>query len=95
MISSPLSVQTSLTIAAAAAGLLFGRLYFAALRRCVASFVGGDGWVRPLALSVGRIGAAAIFLLIVAHWGAASLLGGLGGFLVARTLALRAQRRSP
>ena len=95
MISSPLSVQTGLTIAAAAAGLLFGRLYFAALKRCVASLVGGDGWVRPLALSVGRIGAAAIFLLIVAHWGAASLLGGLGGFLVARTLALRAQRRSP
>ena len=95
MISSPLIVQSGLAIAAAAAGLLFGRLYFAALRRCVASFMGGNGWVRPLALSVGRIGAAAVFLLIIAHWGAASLLGSLVGFLVARTIALRAQGGSP
>lgn len=95
MIFSHLTVETGLTIVAIAAGLLFGRFYFAALGRCVASFLGDKGWAWPLALTVGRTGGAAIFLLIVAQWGAAPLLGSLTGILLARTIALRVARRPP
>ena len=92
---SHLTVETGLTIAAIAAGLLFGQLYFAALSRCVASFLGDKGWAWPLALTVGRIAGATIFLLVVAQWDAAALLGSLAGILLARTIALSAQRPTP
>ena len=49
----------------------------------------------PLALTVGRIAGATIFLLVVAQWDAAALLGSLTGILLARTIALRAQRPNP
>ena len=95
MIFSHLTIGIGLTIVATAAGLLFGRVYFAALARCVTSFLGDKGWASPLALTVGRMFGAVMFLLIVAQWGAAALLGSLTGFLFARTIALRAQRRPP
>jgi hypothetical protein len=95
MIISHIALEIGLTIAAMAAGLLFGRLYFAALSRTVASFLGGKGWAGPLALTAGRIGGAVIFLLIVAQQGAAPLLGSVTGFLIARAIAVRARRRTP
>jgi hypothetical protein len=94
MILGHFTIQVGLTVAAAATGVLFGQLYFAALRRNVASFVDGNGWMRPLALTVGRLGAAVVFLIFVARLGAVPLLGSLTGFLVARARALRAQGRT-
>lgn len=76
------------------AGLPFGLLYFAALNRSVTLFVGGRGWHGPIGLALGRFGAAIGFLLIAAKLGAAPLLGGFAGFLMARALALRAPRRA-
>jgi hypothetical protein len=75
------------------AGLLIGLLYFAALKRSVTLFVGGKGWPGPLALTLGRIAAAASFLFVTAKLGAEPLLSGFVGFLMARAIALRADRR--
>jgi hypothetical protein len=77
----------------AIAGLIFGSLYFAALKCSVALFVGGHGWLGPLTLMLGRIGAAAGFLFVAAKLGAAPLLTTFIGFLMARAVALRAERR--
>ena len=76
------------------AGLLFGLLYFLALKRSVTLFVSGKGWPVPLALTLGRIAAAAGLLFVAARLGAAPLLGGFAGFLIARALALHAQKRA-
>ncbi|MCZ4331153.1 ATP synthase subunit I [Castellaniella denitrificans] len=88
-----LSAHLESTALMALAGLLFGLLYFAALKRSVALLVDGKGWFVPLALTLGRLGAAVVFLLIAAKLGAVPLLGGFAGFLMARALVLRAQRR--
>ena len=76
------------------AGLIFGLVYFAALRRTVALFAEGRSRFSPLALTLGRVVAALIFLGVAAHLGAASLLAAFIGFLLARTIALRAERRT-
>lgn len=69
-------------------GFLFGLFYFAALRRTVALFASGRGWLGPLALTLGRFAAAAIFLGLATRQGALSLLAAFAGFVVARTVAL-------
>jgi hypothetical protein len=86
--------QSELIVLAAAAGLMFGLLYFAALKRSVTLFVGSDGWLGPLALTLGRVGAAAGFLFVAAKLGAAPLLTAFLGFLMARAGVLRAERRA-
>ena len=83
-----------LIVMIALAGFIFGLLYFAALKRSVALFVGGEGWFGPLVLTLGRIGAAAGFLMLAAKLGAAPLLAAFVGFLLARTVALRAVVRT-
>jgi hypothetical protein len=83
-----------LTLLMTLAGLIFGLAYFAALKRSVTLLVGGKGWLGPLALTLGRIAAAAGFLFVAAKLGAEPLLGGFVGFLIARTMALRAERRA-
>ncbi len=75
-------------------GFAFGRLYFAALKQASALFASGGGWTGPLGLTLGRIGAAVVFLSLAARLGAAALLAAFLGFLLARTLALRAVRRA-
>lgn len=87
-----LMIHSALTLMMAFAGLLFGLLYFAVLRRTVALFVGDHGWSRPLALTLGRVGASVAFLLVAAKLGAAPLLAAFIGFLIARALALHAER---
>ena len=94
MTHNALSIDPELTIAMAVAGLAFGWVYFASLKHSVALFVGGKGWLGPLALTLGRIGAAGAFLLVAAKLGAAPLLAAFIGFLMARALALRAERRA-
>ena len=54
----------------------------------------GRGWFVPLALTLGRIGAAVIVLGLAAKLGAASLLATFLGFFLARIVALRAARRA-
>lgn len=76
------------------AGLVFGFIYFAALRRTVQLFTEGRTWFGPLALTLGRVGAAVVFLGVVAQLGAVSLLAVFIGFLLARTVALRVARRA-
>lgn len=76
------------------AGIAFGLVYFAALRRTIALFTAGRGWLGLLAGTLGRIGAAVVFLAVAAKLGAAPLLAAFLGFLLARGVALRARRRA-
>jgi N-ATPase, AtpR subunit len=94
MIHNSLTLHSELTFILALAGFALGLAYFVALKRSVALFVGGKGWFRPLALTLGRVGAAAGFLFVAAKLGAAPLLAAFIGFLTARALALRAERRA-
>ena len=87
----PLAVPAA---AMAIAGFAFGRLYFAMLRRTVAFFAAGQGWLRPLVLTLGRIGGAVALFAIAARLGAAALMAAFLGFLMARAIALRIARRA-
>ncbi|MGD0332019.1 MAG: ATP synthase subunit I [Xanthobacteraceae bacterium] len=87
-------LNAGLMMMMASAGAVFGLLYFAMLRWTVTFFTAGGGWLGPLALTLGRIGAAVVFLGIAARLGAAPLLALFLGFLLARTVALRSARRS-
>jgi hypothetical protein len=82
------------TIMMAFVGFMFGLLYFATLKRTVALFATGCGWFDPVALTLGRTGAAVVFLALAAKLGAASLLAAFLGFLLARSMALAAARRA-
>ncbi len=75
------------------AGCFFGLLYFAAVQRTAVLFATGRGWLAPVALTAGRIGAAVLLLALAARLGAAALLAGFAGFLLARAIALRMARR--
>jgi hypothetical protein len=81
--------------AMAFAGLIFGLLYFALLRRSVTLFATGRGWAGPLGLTILRIGAVVGFLFFAAKLGAATLVAAFIGFLIARVLALRVERTAP
>ena len=92
MTHNGLVVHSELTFMMALAGLALGRAYFVALKRSIALFVGRKGWFGLLTL--GRICAAAGLLFVAAKLGAVPLLAAFIGFLIARTLALRAERRA-
>lgn len=87
------TVDLSLVFAAAAGGLAFGIVYFAALRRSIDRFVQGAGWVGPVALTAGRVAAAVILFGLVSRLGPAALLAAFLAFLAARGLAVRAARK--
>ena len=87
-------LHLELTLMMAFGGVVFGLLYFAALKRSITQYVGGKSWPAPLALTLGRIGAAAGFLFVAAKLGAVPLLAAFVGFLIARAMALRAERRA-
>jgi hypothetical protein len=82
-----------LALAMAFAGFAVGLLYFVALHRTVALFSAGGGWLGPSALTLGRVVAITILLVLAARLGAAPLLAMFLGFLVARGVALHATRR--
>jgi hypothetical protein len=84
---------TVLLVAAGLAGFILGLAYFAAVQRTALLFVAGGGWLAPVALTLGRIAAAVLFLALAARLGAAPLLAGFAGFLLARAIALRVARR--
>jgi hypothetical protein len=84
----------SLAFVAALAGLIFGLLHFAVLRRTVEFYSAGRGRLAAAALTLGRIAGAIVFFVLAARLGALPLLSAFLGFLLARTLALRPARRT-
>jgi hypothetical protein len=94
MSHDPLASTLGLAAAMAVAGLVFGLGYFAALRRTVSLYEAGQGVGGAVALTLLRVAAAAVFLMLAARLGALPLLTGFLGFLLARLLALRAARKA-
>jgi hypothetical protein len=86
--------DAGLAIAAAwaIAGFGFGLWYFAALRRTVEFYGAGGTRLVPIALTLGRIASAILLFGLAVRFGTPPLLAALLGFLVARSLALRAVR---
>lgn len=84
----------SLSFAAGFAGLICGLVHFAALRRTVDLYSAGRGRLAAAALTLGRIAGAILFFGLAARLGALPLLSSFLGFLLARTLALRAALRT-
>ena len=91
MTHEALVANLSLAITMTVFGFVSGLAYFAALRRTVAVFAAGRGWLIPAGLTLGRIGVAIAVLALAAKIGAAALLATFIGFLVARAVALRAR----
>lgn len=87
-----LVIDPEVAVLMAATGLAFGWVYFTVLKYSVMLLVGRKSWLGPLALTLGRIGAAAGFLFGAAKLGATPLLAVFIGFLLARALALRAEK---
>ena len=79
----------------AVAGLVFGRVYFAALRRSVERYAAGGGRLVPAGLTLARLAGALLFLGLAARVGALPLLAAFLGFLLARSLALGMAGRKP
>jgi hypothetical protein len=84
----------SLALVAALAGLVFGLMHFAALRRTVELYNGGRSGLAAAALTLGRIAGTIVYFCLAAKLGALPLLSSFLGFLLARTLALRSARRT-
>ena len=82
-------IGVSLAFAATLAGLVVGLVHFAALQRTLELY--STGFVRfAVALTLGRFAGTIVFFGFAARLGALPLLALFLGFLVARTLALRA-----
>jgi hypothetical protein len=81
-----------LALAMACTGFVFGRVYFAALRRTAVGIAAGNGWMFLLALALGRYGAVIILLGLAARLGAIPLLATFLGFLAARRVALHSAK---
>jgi len=79
-------------VIAAISGLGFGTAFFAMMRRTAGLFAAGSRWT-GFGLTVARIGAAIVGFGVAARFGALPLLAAFAGFLIARTLALRAARK--
>lgn len=94
MTGLPSFEMIALAAAMTLAGLLFGLIYFASLERTVLLFVAGRGWLGPLSLTLGRLAGAAFLLGFAAKLGAFFLLAAFLGFLLARAIALRSERRT-
>jgi len=94
MTSTALITATGIAVLMAFGGFAMGLLYFAGLRRTVDLIVSGRERFSHLALTLGRIAAAAVCLAFAGVVGAVPLLATLLGFLLARNLAMHAARRA-
>ena len=90
----PVFVLNTATCVTFFAGFALGFGYFAVLRRTVDLYVAGNDRLVPAILTLGRLAAAILFLVIAARSGAQPLVASFMGFLLARGLALRAVRRA-
>ena len=84
----------SFVLAGAFAGLVVGLVHFAALWWSIERYSAGRGQLAAAALTLGRNAGTIVFLGLAARLGALPLLASFLGFLLARTLALRAARRT-
>ena len=94
MTGDSLAFAAALGLGGTAAGLIFGLVHFATLRRTVELYSAGRGHLLAAVLILGRIAAAIVFFGLAARLGSLPLLSSFLGFLLARTLALRAARRT-
>jgi len=78
-----------IVVSAALVGFALGMGYFACLRLTVQAYVARTGWRAAAALTCARLIGALIVFSIAARFGAGALLAAFGGFLIARTIALR------
>ena len=86
--------SVSLAFGATLAGLVVGLIHFKALRRTVDHYSTGQGRLAAAALTLGRIAGTIVFFCLAARLGALPLLSSFLGFLLARTLAVHAARRT-
>ena len=95
MSAGTILASVPLGLAMAVAGIAFGLVYFAALRRTSVLLATGSGWMAPLTFTASRIGGVIVFFALAAKLGAAPLVVAFAGFLAARAIAIRyVQRRS-
>ena len=73
-------------------GALIGAGYFAALKLNVERYLSDRPLGPTIALHLGRLLLAGVGFALIALAGVVPLLGGLGGFLLARAVALRSAR---
>ena len=83
----------SFVLAGAFAGLVVGLVHFAALWRSTELYSAGRGQLAA-ALTLGRIAGTIVFFGLAARLEALPLLASFLGFLLARTLALHAARKT-
>ncbi|ACC70315.1 ATP synthase subunit I [Paraburkholderia phymatum] len=81
-------------VAGFAVGLLVGAAHFASLRWNAALFVAGCP-VRALALQLSRFALTAAVFIVLAKVGVLALLGGTGGIMWTRSIALTLGRAEP
>jgi F1F0 ATPase subunit 2 len=72
-------------------GVVLGASYFAALKSDVKRYLFSRSIGAALALHCGRLLFAGVAFVLIAQAGAPALLGALGGFLLARMMALRSR----
>jgi hypothetical protein len=84
----------SFVLVGAFTGLVVGLVHFAALWRSTELYSAGRDQLAAGALTLGRIAGTILFFGLVARLGALPLLTSFIGFLLARTFALRAARRT-
>lgn len=94
MIRPAPGAEAWLAVMLAAAGLVFGWGYFAALRRGITAYVGQDQPWRAVAWALVRLAAAVLFFGFAVCWGTWPLLAAFLGFLTARQIAVRTARRA-
>ena len=87
-------IGVSLAFAATLAGLVVGLVHFVALWRSIELYGAGRGRLAAAALTLGRVAGTIVFFGLAARLEALPLLASFLGFLLARTLALRAARRT-
>ena len=84
----------SFVFAAACAGLVVGLVHFAALWWSIERYSAGRGQLAAAALTLGRLAGTIVFFGFAARLGALPLLALFLGFLLGRTLALHAARKT-
>ncbi len=75
----------------ALAGLVLGLAYFAALRWTVAAYLSGKRYA--IVLYFARLAGSAAVLYALVRIGGPRVLATLGGFVIARSIAVRVARR--
>jgi hypothetical protein len=94
MIQNLVTAIAPLAFSMALSGVVFGLLYFAALRRTSILLAAGGRCINLLVLTFSRILGIVVFLSLTAKLGAAALLAAFGGFLAARATAVRVIQRA-